>query len=56
MNFFIDLNFLISEGVIKTINQGIGIGVSYFKKLRLKEYYYIDKSIYIKNIIDNRQK
>ena len=33
---------------------GIGIGTSDFKKLRLKQDYYIDKSMYIKDIIDNR--
>ena len=31
----------------------IGIGVSDFKKLRLTEKYYIDKTMYIKDIIDN---
>ena len=33
---------------------GIGIGTSDFKKLRLKKDYYIDKTLYIKDIIDNR--
>ena len=33
---------------------GIGIGTSDFKKLRLKQYYYIDKTEYIKHIIDNK--
>ena len=33
---------------------GIGIGTSDFKKLRIKQDYYIDKSMYIKDIIDNR--
>ena len=33
---------------------GIGIGTSDFKKLRLKQDYYVDKSMYIKDIIDNR--
>ena len=33
--------------------QGIGIGVSDFKALRLRDNYFIDKSIYIKDIIDN---
>ena len=36
--------------------QGIGIGESDFKSLRLKDYYFIDKSLYIKNIIDNTSK
>ena len=31
----------------------IGIGVSDFKKLRLTDKYYIDKTMYIKDIIDN---
>ena len=34
--------------------EGIGIGVSDFKKLRVKDYYFIDKSLYIKDIIDNK--
>jgi len=34
--------------------EGIGIGVSDFKKLRIKDYYFIDKSMYIKDIIDNK--
>ena len=34
--------------------QGIGIGVSDFKMLRLKDCYFIDKSLFIKNIIDNK--
>ena len=33
--------------------QGIGIGESDFKMLRSKDYYYIDKSLFIKHIIDN---
>ena len=33
---------------------GIGIGTSDFKKLRIKQDYYIYKSMYIKDIIDNR--
>ncbi len=36
--------------------QGIGIGESDFKALRLKDNYFIDKSLYIKNIIDNQSK
>ena len=35
---------------------GIGIGESDFKILRIKEDYYIDKTKYIKDIIDNRSK
>ena len=33
--------------------QGIGIGGSDFKALRLRDNYFIDKSLYIKDIIDN---
>ena len=33
--------------------QGIGIGISDFKVLRLRNNYFIDKSMYIKDIIDN---
>ena len=36
--------------------QGIGIGESDFKVLRLKDYYYIDKTMYIKHILDNTNK
>ena len=32
--------------------QGIGIGVSDFKRLRVRDNYFIDKSLYIKDIID----
>ena len=32
----------------------IGIGTSDFKKLRIKDYYYIDKTMYIKDILDNK--
>ena len=35
---------------------GIGIGQSDFKILRIKKDYYIDKTKYIKDIIDNRSK
>ena len=35
---------------------GIGIGESDFKMLRLKDNYYIDKTEYIKHIIDNQSK
>ena len=34
--------------------EGIGIGTSDFKKLRIKDYYYIDKTMYIKDILDNK--
>ena len=33
---------------------GIGIGVSDFKMLRVRENYFIDKSLFIKDIIDNQ--
>ncbi len=33
---------------------GIGIGISDFKMLRTRNNYYIDKTMYIKNIIDNQ--
>ncbi len=36
--------------------QGIGIGESDFKILRLKDYYFIDKSLFIKHILDNSSK
>ena len=36
--------------------QGIAIGESDFKSLRLKDDYFIDKSLFIRNIIDNRSK
>ena len=35
---------------------GIGIGESDFKGLRLRENYYIDKTMYIKDIIDNESR
>ncbi len=34
--------------------QGIGIGISDFKRLRVRDNYFIDKSLYIKEIIDNQ--
>ena len=34
--------------------KGIGIGTSDFKKMRIKDNYYIDKTMYIKNILDNK--
>ena len=38
------------------IEQGIGIGVSDFKGIRVRNNYYIDKTMYIKNIIDNQSR
>ena len=38
------------------VSNGIGIGESDFKSLRIKNYYYIDKTMYIKDIIDNSSK
>ena len=35
-------------------NTGIGIGISDFKMLRLRKNYYIDKTMYIKHIVDNQ--
>ena len=35
---------------------GIGIGESDFKGLRLRNNYFIDKSMYIKDIIDNQSR
>ena len=35
---------------------GIGIGESDFRGLRIRKNYYIDKSMYIKNIIDNKSR
>jgi hypothetical protein len=35
---------------------GIGIGESDFKRLRIRENYYIDKTMYIKHIIDNESR
>lgn len=34
--------------------QDIGIGVSDFKMLRKKNLYFIDKSLFIKNVLDNK--
>ena len=36
------------------VSNGIGIGVSDFKAIRIRNNYYIDKSMYIKDIIDNQ--
>ena len=36
--------------------QGIGIGESDFKMLRRKDLYFIDKSLFIKDILDNKSK
>ena len=38
------------------ITNGIGLGESDFKGIRVKDYYFIDKTMYIKNIIDNSSK
>ena len=35
---------------------GIGIGESDFRWLRIRENYYIDKTMYIKHIIDNESR
>ena len=35
---------------------GIGIGESDFKALRIRQNYYIDKTMYIKDIIDNESR
>jgi len=42
------------ESVIKM--QGIGIGESDFRGLRVRDNYYIDKTMYIKDIIDNQSR
>lgn len=34
--------------------QGIGIGISDFKMLRSRDNYFIDKSLLIKDVIDNQ--
>ena len=36
--------------------EGIGIGESDFKSLRIRDNYYIDKTLFIKNIIDNQSR
>ena len=36
--------------------EGIGIGESDFKTLIQKDYYFIDKTLYIKDIIENKSK
>ena len=36
------------------VKQGIGLGISDFKMIRLRNNYYIDKTMYIKDIIDNQ--
>lgn len=38
------------------VEKGIGIGESDFKGLRLRNNYYIDKTMYIKDIIDNESR
>ena len=35
---------------------GIGIGESDFRGLRIRKNYYIDKTMYIKDIIDNKSR
>ena len=35
---------------------GIGIGESDFKALRIRQNYYIDKTMYIKDIVDNESR
>ena len=34
--------------------KGIGIGISDFKMLRVRDNYYIDKTLFIKHVIDNQ--
>ena len=34
--------------------KGIGIGVSDFKMLRVRDNYFVDKSLFIKDILDNQ--
>ena len=34
--------------------KGIGIGVSDFKMLRVRDNYFVDKSLFIKDIVDNQ--
>ena len=41
---------------MESIGTGIGIGESDFRMLRQKQNYYIDKTEFIKNIIDNQSK
>ena len=36
--------------------QGIGLGESDFKGLRIRDNYFIDKSLFIKDIIDNQSR
>ena len=36
------------------VEQGIGLGISDFKMIRLRNNYYIDKTMFIKDIIDNQ--
>ena len=35
---------------------GIGIGESDFRGLRIRKNYYIDKTMYIKDIMDNQRR
>lgn len=34
--------------------QGIGIGTSDFKKMRVNDYFYVDKTLFIKDVLDNK--
>ena len=36
------------------VEQGIGLVTSEFKKMRTRNNYYIDKTMFIKDIIDNK--
>ena len=36
--------------------EGIGIGASDFRNLRMRKNYFVDKSLYIKNVIDSQSK
>ena len=49
-------NSIQKEGSLMQKWEGIGIGESDFKSLRLRKNYFIDKTMYIKNITDNQSK
>ncbi len=36
--------------------KGIGLGESDFKGLRIRDNYYIDKTLFIKHVIDNERR
>ena len=36
------------------MNRPLPIGIEDFKKLRDKDFYYVDKSMFIKELLDNR--